>query len=34
LTLVDCDESDIYPVKEAEMGIPKKGSRGLNVLVN
>lgn len=34
LTLADCDESDIFPVRDSDIGIPKRGSRGVGVLVN
>ncbi|KAI0517899.1 putative benzoate 4-monooxygenase cytochrome P450 [Xylaria bambusicola] len=34
MTLVNCDESDIIPIFDAEVGIPKYNSRGLSVRID
>lgn len=34
LELGQSDESDVFPVVDNEFGVPKYGSRGLNVVVS
>lgn len=33
MTLTDCDESDVIPVRDSDIGIPKRNSRGVGVYI-
>ena len=34
MTLTDCDESDVIPVRDSDIGIPKRNSRGVGVYIS